>query len=150
MGYFQVRYDSRVVNYDRRGFIRLATDHSSYPPPNPPGVRTWEGLNWAKEIKEGQLKVATLVFSFQKFVPSLGTFAQNAISCRISSGSLVFFYSNCCFQHIQTVSCANDHDQGHDVLFLLKLWSNYFWTTVSLIEKEHDTQPKWTNRQFRK
>ena len=24
MGYFQVRYDSRVVNYDRRGFIRLA------------------------------------------------------------------------------------------------------------------------------
>ena len=26
MGYFPVRYDSRVVNYDRRGFIRLATD----------------------------------------------------------------------------------------------------------------------------
>ena len=26
MGYFQVRYDSRVVNYDRRGFIRLATE----------------------------------------------------------------------------------------------------------------------------
>ena len=25
MAYFQVRYDSRVVNYDRRGFIRLAT-----------------------------------------------------------------------------------------------------------------------------
>ena len=25
MGYFQVRYDSRVVNYDHRGFIRLAT-----------------------------------------------------------------------------------------------------------------------------
>ena len=25
MGYFQVRYNSRVVNYDRRGFIRLAT-----------------------------------------------------------------------------------------------------------------------------
>ena len=25
MGYFQVRYDSRVVNYYRRGFIRLAT-----------------------------------------------------------------------------------------------------------------------------
>ena len=25
MGYFQVRYDSRIVNYDRRGFIRLAT-----------------------------------------------------------------------------------------------------------------------------
>ena len=25
MGYFQVRYDSRVVNYDRRGFIGLAT-----------------------------------------------------------------------------------------------------------------------------
>ena len=25
MGYFQVRYDSRVVNNDRRGFIRLAT-----------------------------------------------------------------------------------------------------------------------------
>ena len=28
MGYFQVRYDSRVVNYNRIGFIRLATgDH---------------------------------------------------------------------------------------------------------------------------
>ena len=26
MGYFQVRYDSRGVNYDRRGFIRLATE----------------------------------------------------------------------------------------------------------------------------
>ena len=25
MGYFQVRYDSRVVIYNRRGFIRLAT-----------------------------------------------------------------------------------------------------------------------------
>ena len=25
MGYFQVRYDSRVVNYDYRGFIKLAT-----------------------------------------------------------------------------------------------------------------------------
>ena len=24
MGYFQVKYDSRVVNYDRGGFIRLA------------------------------------------------------------------------------------------------------------------------------
>ena len=26
MGYFQVRNDSRVVIYDRRAFIRLATD----------------------------------------------------------------------------------------------------------------------------
>ena len=26
MGYFQVRYDSRVVHYDHRSFIRLATD----------------------------------------------------------------------------------------------------------------------------
>ena len=25
MGYFQVRYDSRVVNYDHGGFIGLAT-----------------------------------------------------------------------------------------------------------------------------
>ena len=25
MGYFPVRYDSRIVIYDRRGFIRLAT-----------------------------------------------------------------------------------------------------------------------------
>ena len=25
MGYFQVRYYSRVVNYERRGFIRLPT-----------------------------------------------------------------------------------------------------------------------------
>ena len=30
MGYFQVRYDSRVVNYDRRGFIRLATGRTAY------------------------------------------------------------------------------------------------------------------------
>ena len=29
MGYIQVRYDSRVVNYDRRGFIRLATSKST-------------------------------------------------------------------------------------------------------------------------
>ena len=29
MGYFQVRYDSRVVNYDHRGFIRLATEDIS-------------------------------------------------------------------------------------------------------------------------
>ena len=26
MGYFQVKYDSRVINYNRRGFIRLATE----------------------------------------------------------------------------------------------------------------------------
>ena len=26
MGYFQVRFNSRVVIYDHRGFIRLATD----------------------------------------------------------------------------------------------------------------------------
>ena len=25
MGYFQVRYDSRVINYDHRGFIILTT-----------------------------------------------------------------------------------------------------------------------------
>ena len=25
MGFFQVRYDSRVVNYERKMFIRLAT-----------------------------------------------------------------------------------------------------------------------------
>ena len=29
MGYFQVRYDSRVVNYDHRGFIRLATGEAN-------------------------------------------------------------------------------------------------------------------------
>ena len=28
MGDFPVRYDSRVVIYDRRGFIRLATGHT--------------------------------------------------------------------------------------------------------------------------
>ena len=28
MGYFQVRYDSRVVIYDRRAFIRLATENT--------------------------------------------------------------------------------------------------------------------------
>ena len=30
MGYFQVRYDSRVVNYVCRGFIRLATEVVDY------------------------------------------------------------------------------------------------------------------------
>ena len=30
MGYFQVRYDSRVVNCDHRGFIRLATENTHY------------------------------------------------------------------------------------------------------------------------
>ena len=29
MGYFQVRYDSRVVIYDCRGFIRLAAGPSN-------------------------------------------------------------------------------------------------------------------------
>ena len=32
MGYFQVRYNSRVVNYNCRGFIRLATDLCLYLP----------------------------------------------------------------------------------------------------------------------
>ena len=27
MGYFQVRYDSGVVNYSHRGFIKLATGY---------------------------------------------------------------------------------------------------------------------------
>ena len=30
MGYFPVRYDSRVVIYERKMFIRLATGHSDY------------------------------------------------------------------------------------------------------------------------
>ena len=30
MGYFQVRYDSRVVIYDCRGFIRLDTGLSNF------------------------------------------------------------------------------------------------------------------------
>ena len=34
MGYFPVRYDSRVVIYDRRGFIRLATGNR-YRDPSP-------------------------------------------------------------------------------------------------------------------
>ena len=29
MGYFQVSYDSRVVNYDHKMFIRLATAEST-------------------------------------------------------------------------------------------------------------------------
>ena len=36
MGYFQVRYDSRVIIYEHRAFIRLATGHifrrASLPP----------------------------------------------------------------------------------------------------------------------
>ena len=31
MGYLPVRYDSRVVNYKRRGFIRLDTVHGPDP-----------------------------------------------------------------------------------------------------------------------
>ena len=31
MGYFQVRYNCRVVIYDRRGFIRLATGKGGSP-----------------------------------------------------------------------------------------------------------------------
>ena len=40
MGYFQVRYDSRVENYDRRGFIRLATvfSWSYFGPTGPSGT----------------------------------------------------------------------------------------------------------------
>ena len=30
MGYFQVRYNSRVVNYERKLFIRMATDVTRY------------------------------------------------------------------------------------------------------------------------
>ena len=30
MGYFQVRYDCRVVIYDRKMYIRLATDFQFY------------------------------------------------------------------------------------------------------------------------
>ena len=30
MGYFQVRYNSRVINYDRRDFIRLDNGLFSY------------------------------------------------------------------------------------------------------------------------
>ena len=29
MGYFPVRYNSRVVNYEHRGFIRLETEEGS-------------------------------------------------------------------------------------------------------------------------
>ena len=32
MGYFQVRYDSRVINYDHRGFIGLATGNCKQGP----------------------------------------------------------------------------------------------------------------------
>ena len=38
MGYFQVRYVSRVVNYDRTVFIRLATDLLLY------CAMTWRSL----------------------------------------------------------------------------------------------------------
>ena len=60
MGYFQVRYDSRVVNYDRRGFIGLATGclpaHSSmfnngykplYCPSEHIGLSMWADLGMA-------------------------------------------------------------------------------------------------------
>ena len=37
MGYFQVMYDSRVVNYDHRGFIGLATGGQPYCDTSPYG-----------------------------------------------------------------------------------------------------------------
>ena len=40
MGYFPVRYDSRVVNYDRRGFIRLTTG----------GIQIWIFLVEGKHV----------------------------------------------------------------------------------------------------
>ena len=48
MGYFPVRYDSRVVIYDRRGFIRLATGS------NPCGVLG--SYNVLSEIGHEQIK----------------------------------------------------------------------------------------------
>ena len=46
MGYFQVRYDSRVINYDHRGFLRLTTgdnmtrEGSNYVRPSMPWSET--------------------------------------------------------------------------------------------------------------
>ena len=51
MGYFKVRYDSRVINYNRRGFIRLATglvvkgeDLTTEVLSSFPGAGYWMGL----------------------------------------------------------------------------------------------------------
>ena len=54
MGYFQVRYDFRVINYDRRGFIRLAT------------VRLYELAE--KGIKEGQIDTLDIENSLRRFM----------------------------------------------------------------------------------
>ena len=43
MGYFQVGYDSRVINYDHRAFIRLATG-------------LWQGLNLPCPISLGWMR----------------------------------------------------------------------------------------------
>ena len=52
MGYFPVRYDSRVVNYDGRGFIRLATSNTIYIGAEPPKMEApwWKLRNDRTEI----------------------------------------------------------------------------------------------------
>ena len=52
MGYFQVRYNSRGVNYDRRGFIRLATVKVS-------GKIVWK--QWSKAHLKSYIKCSTWV-----------------------------------------------------------------------------------------
>ena len=80
MGYFQVRYDSRVVNYDRRGFIRLATDI---------------GIKSVQIFQKVAQKVATAVLrnngmffeKAQKVTKYLGYFC-NKIYCQELSGHI--------------------------------------------------------------
>ena len=69
MGYFQVRYDSRVVIYERKMFIRLAT-----------GV----------ECEDSKNPWAVLVVKWSVFSPSTPT-----IRVRIPLKSTVFCYLSC-------------------------------------------------------
>ena len=56
MGYFNVRYYSRVVIYDRRGFIRLATVATSL-----------KNIDWKRAKEKNILRPG--IFSFKiKFV----------------------------------------------------------------------------------
>ena len=64
MEYFQVRYDSRVVNYDRWGFIRLATGHteSLFKQTQPDFKRQWliADMGASKQTEVGRKKIIFL------------------------------------------------------------------------------------------
>ena len=74
MEYFLVRYDSRVVNYDRRGFIRLATDVRNKKKPFL-CKRNWPKLATLK---------SDIFLKAQKVIKYLCLFCKKICSCDLS------------------------------------------------------------------